>query len=197
MSVPVCAPLDLLAVIVARDYAIDSADFVAGRAQSPVVLVDTEQDRVDGGHVPVLDRGGPLEAARPCQRHRVVVRSVPPCPRGVRASNRSGGLSGLGTPDRMARRFGAGFRARDDPRVVSRLDAARRARTRGRTRAAPHRTDDDPSRAFDVTMSLLAHPSLDGHGIELRRSLQAIHPGLLERFLAKRARATAPVPLPG
>ena len=46
-------------------------------------------------------------------------------------------------------------------------------------------------------MSLLAYPSLDGHGIELRRSLQAIHPGLLERFLAKRARATAPVPLPG
>ena len=62
---------------------------------------------------------------------------------------------------------------------------------------APCRTDDDPSRAFDATMSLLAHPSLDGHGIELRRSLQAIHPGLLERFLAKRARPNAPVPLPG
>ena len=62
---------------------------------------------------------------------------------------------------------------------------------------APRRTDDDPSRAFDATMSLLAHPSLDGHGIELRRSLQAIHPSLLERFLAKRARATAPSPLPG
>ena len=43
---------------------------------------------------------------------------------------------------------------------------------------APRRTDDDPSRAFDATMSLLAHPSLDGHGIELHRSLQAIHPGL-------------------
>ena len=42
---------------------------------------------------------------------------------------------------------------------------------------APRRTDDDPSRAFDSTMSLLAHPSLDVHGIELRRSLQAIHPG--------------------
>ena len=62
---------------------------------------------------------------------------------------------------------------------------------------APRRTDDDPSRAFDATMSLLAHPSLDGHAIELRRSLQASHPGLLERFLAERARATAPVPLPG
>ena len=53
---------------------------------------------------------------------------------------------------------------------------------------APRRTDDDPSRAFDVTMSLLAHPSLDERGIELRRSLQNIHPGLLERFLATRAR---------
>ena len=62
---------------------------------------------------------------------------------------------------------------------------------------APRRTDDDPSRASDATMSLLAHPSLDGHGIELRRSLQAIHPGLLERFLATRARVTAPVPLSG
>ena len=62
---------------------------------------------------------------------------------------------------------------------------------------APRRTDDDPSRAFDATMSLLAHPSLDGHGIELRRSLQASHPGLLGRFLAKRARPTAPVPLLG
>ena len=62
---------------------------------------------------------------------------------------------------------------------------------------APRRTDDDPSRAFDATMSLLAHPSLDGHAIELRRSLQAIHPGLQERFLAKRARPTASVPLSG
>ena len=60
---------------------------------------------------------------------------------------------------------------------------------------APRRTDDDPSRAFDATMSLLAHPSLDGHAIELRRSLQAIHPGLLERFLAKRAWHTEPVSL--
>ena len=60
---------------------------------------------------------------------------------------------------------------------------------------APRRTDDDPSRAFDATMSLLAHPSLDGHAIELRRSLQAIHPGLLERFLAKRAWPTEPVSL--
>ena len=139
---------------------------------------------------------GPLEAARPCQRHRVVVRSVPPCPRGVRAGNRSGGLSGLGTPDRMARRFGEGFRARDDP--PSGFPAWMLLEEPGLAAAlAPRRTDDDPSRAFDATMWLLAHPSLDGHGIELRRSLQAIHPGLLERFLAKRAPATAPVPLLG
>ena len=36
---------------------------------------------------------------------------------------------------------------------------------------APRRADDDPSRAFDATMSLLAHPDLDERGIELRRSL--------------------------
>ena len=58
-------------------------------------------------------------------------------------------------------------------------------------------TDDEPSRAFDLVIALLAHPSLDGHGTEPRRSLQAIHPGLLERFLAKRAPPTAPVPLSG
>ena len=52
----------------------------------------------------------------------------------------------------------------------------------------PRRADDDPSRAFDVVMELLANPGLDERGIELRRALQSIHPGLLERFLAKRAR---------
>ena len=62
---------------------------------------------------------------------------------------------------------------------------------------APRHTDDEPSRAFDLVIALLIHPDLDERGIELRCSLQAIHPGLLERFLAKRARATAPVPLSG
>ena len=45
---------------------------------------------------------------------------------------------------------------------------------------APRHTDDAPSRAFDMVIALLAHPDLDERGIELRRSLQAIHPGLLE-----------------
>ena len=58
---------------------------------------------------------------------------------------------------------------------------------------APRHAGDDPSRAFDAVMDLLAHPALDERGIELRRSLQAIHPGLLQRFLAKRAQA-APHP---
>ena len=58
---------------------------------------------------------------------------------------------------------------------------------------APRRTDDGPSRAFDAVMALLAHPGPDERGIELRRALQAIHPGLLERFLARRAQA-APHP---
>ena len=62
---------------------------------------------------------------------------------------------------------------------------------------APRHTDDEPSRAFDLVIALLVHPDLDERGIELRRSLQAIHPGLLERFLAKRARATAPSPFSG
>ena len=62
---------------------------------------------------------------------------------------------------------------------------------------APRHTDDEPSRAFDLVIALLIHPDLDERGIELRRSLQNIHPGLLERFLAKRARATAPRPLSG
>ena len=53
---------------------------------------------------------------------------------------------------------------------------------------APRDTGDDPSsRAFDAVIALLAHPAPDARGIELRRALQAIHPGLLRRFLAKRA----------
>ena len=62
---------------------------------------------------------------------------------------------------------------------------------------APRHTDDEPSRAFDLVIGLLDHPDLDERGIELRRSLQALHPGLLERFLAKWARAAAPRPLSG
>ena len=61
----------------------------------------------------------------------------------------------------------------------------------------PCHRDDAPSRAFDAVMALLAHPSLDERGIELRRSLQDIAPGLLERFLAKRARTPAPISLSG
>ena len=54
-------------------------------------------------------------------------------------------------------------------------------------------TDDEPSRAFDVVIALLAHPGLDERSIEFRRALQAIHPGLLERYLAKWAQtATHP-----
>lgn len=54
-------------------------------------------------------------------------------------------------------------------------------------------TCDDPSRAFNAVIALLAHPGPDTRGIELRRALQAIHPGLLERFLEKRGHA-APRP---
>ena len=57
----------------------------------------------------------------------------------------------------------------------------------------PRGTDDDPSRAFDAVMALLAHPAMDERGIELRRSLQSIHPGLLRRFLARQAQV-APHP---
>ena len=41
--------------------------------------------------------------------------------------------------------------------------------------------DDEPSRAFDLVIALLNHPDVDARGIELRRSLQDIHTGLLER----------------
>lgn len=58
---------------------------------------------------------------------------------------------------------------------------------------APRHRDDAPSRAFDAVMALLAHPNPDERGMALRRSLRDIAPGLLERFLAKRARAPAPV----
>lgn len=61
----------------------------------------------------------------------------------------------------------------------------------------PRHTDDEPSRAFDLVIALLAHPGLDERGIGLRRALQAVHPGLLGRFLAKRARTTALLPIPG
>ena len=50
----------------------------------------------------------------------------------------------------------------------------------------PCNGDDGPSRAFDAVLALLAHPDPDERGIELRRALQAIHPGLLARYLAKR-----------
>ena len=61
---------------------------------------------------------------------------------------------------------------------------------------APRHADDDPSRAFDAVSALLAHSGLDERSIELRRALQAIHPGLLARYLAKRARATSHPPSP-
>ena len=53
---------------------------------------------------------------------------------------------------------------------------------------------DEPSRAFNLVIALLSHRGLDKRGIEHRRSLQAIPPGLLERFLAKQARASAARP---
>ena len=61
----------------------------------------------------------------------------------------------------------------------------------------PWHGDDQPSRAFDLVIALLSHSNVDERGIGLRRSLRDIHPGLLERFLAKRARATARRPLSG
>ena len=54
----------------------------------------------------------------------------------------------------------------------------------------PRHADDRPSRAFGLVIALLGHPDVDERGIELRRSLRDIHPGLLERYLTKRARAT-------
>ena len=55
-------------------------------------------------------------------------------------------------------------------------------------------SDDDPSRAFDLVIALLAHPDPDERGIELRRVLQSIHPGLLARYLAKRGRPEVRTP---
>ena len=55
-------------------------------------------------------------------------------------------------------------------------------------------SDDDPSRAFDLVIALLAHPDPDERGIELRRVLQAIHPGMLARYLAKRGRPEVRTP---
>ena len=51
---------------------------------------------------------------------------------------------------------------------------------------APCGGESDPERAFDVMMALLADTGLDERGIAFRRELQAIHPGLLASFLAKR-----------
>ena len=62
---------------------------------------------------------------------------------------------------------------------------------------APRHTDDQPSRAFDLVIALLSHPDVDERGMERRRALQDIHPGLLKRYLAKRARATAARPFSG
>ena len=58
----------------------------------------------------------------------------------------------------------------------------------------PRYADDGPSRAFDVVIALLAHPDPDERGIELRRTLKALHPGLLERYLAKRNRGASRAP---
>ena len=61
----------------------------------------------------------------------------------------------------------------------------------------PSHADDGPSRAFDVVIALLSHPDPDERSIELRRTLQAIHPGLLARYLEKRARTLPHTSSPG
>ena len=53
---------------------------------------------------------------------------------------------------------------------------------------APRRAGDAPSRAFDLLAALLARPDPDERGIEHRRALRTIHPGLLASYLAKRVR---------
>jgi len=50
----------------------------------------------------------------------------------------------------------------------------------------PRLGDDPPSRAFEAARNLLRHPEPDGKGMALRGELKAIHPGLLEGFLAAR-----------
>ncbi len=50
---------------------------------------------------------------------------------------------------------------------------------------APRPPVDPPSRAFETVRTLLVHPQPDERGMELRGALQAIHPGLLKRFLEK------------
>ena len=62
---------------------------------------------------------------------------------------------------------------------------------------ASRHADDEPSRAFDLVLALLSRPNVDERGIELRRSLKDIHPDLLERYLAKRTRATTARPISG
>ena len=96
-------------------------------------------------------REGPLEAARPRQGHRIVVRSVSSRASGVRAADRRFGLSGLMAAECVARGSGASCRTRDDARVVSRLDAARGARARWRTR--PRATPTTSRRAPSTWLS--------------------------------------------
>ena len=43
----------------------------------------------------------------------------------------------------------------------------------------------DPERAFDLLRALLTRPRAEEGSMELRRKLGAIHPGLLQRYLAK------------
>ena len=140
-------------------------------------------------------RGGPFEAARPSPRHRIVVRPMPSCARGVRAVDEASDFPDWSLQHawrvaqeqalehEMTPAWFPVWMLLEEPGLAGVL--------------APRHTDDKPSRAFDLVIALLSDPDLDERGIELRRSLQKIHPGLLERFLATRARATAPVPLSG
>ena len=53
----------------------------------------------------------------------------------------------------------------------------------------PRHADDAPSRAFDAVIALISHPDADDRGVALRRALRAVHPGLLDRYLARRGRS--------